>query len=275
MAMRAARGAALAALGLARGFEAAVPRALPRGLATEARRFHRTFLVPFASIPCWPEVDLDRLDGALRLDTFCRCIAAALHLGAKDAPRADSSFLAAFARPSWTSRLGLGLLDSLDGKPPSGARPVGVIEVSGRHLRTTQPSERDLAASLQRTLRGAEEPGWYLSEEESMRKLLLRVLKSRGPSLLMALREDSPVHASEEIARLSDADSADIQHLVIVVGDHIGLRPVASGRLVADFGAKPVTLGPTALLTSQCISILQYLLDTGCASGAPAVRQAS
>ncbi|CAE7293878.1 unnamed protein product [Symbiodinium natans] len=34
-------------------------------------------------------------------------------------------------------------------------------------------------------------------------------------------------------------------------------------RLVSDFGATAISLGPTPLLTSQCISILQYLLDTG------------
>eukprot|EP00439_Symbiodinium_sp_Y106_P023967 s1711_g2.t3 len=266
-----------------------------RRSAKPAPSFHRTFLVPSASIPCWPEVDIERLAGAPRLDTLCRCIAATFHLGASSEPRSDSSFLAAFAKPSWTSRLGFGLLDSLDGRPPPGARPIGAVQVSGQHLRVTGPSERNLGAALKRLLEGEEEPGWSCWEEnnhglrfhefgdnecslklplkeESLRSLLHRVLEARGRSRLLVLREDAPADASEELTfvrgfrhlALAAADEG-LEHLVVVVGDHIGLRPVAMGRLVSDFGASAISLGPTPLLTSQCISILQYLLDSGMA----------
>eukprot|EP00439_Symbiodinium_sp_Y106_P023419 s1711_g2.t2 len=292
-----------------------------RRSAKPAPSFHRTFLVPSASIPCWPEVDIERLAGAPRLDTLCRCIAATFHLGASSEPRSDSSFLAAFAKPSWTSRLGFGLLDSLDGRPPPGARPIGAVQVSGQHLRVTGPSEwlsRQKGTSTQkvwssnysysysysycRCLRvftataesrsgpqaalgrrrgarlellggGDNECSLKLPlKEESLRSLLHRVLEARGRSRLLVLREDAPADASEELTfvrgfrhlALAAADEG-LEHLVVVVGDHIGLRPVAMGRLVSDFGASAISLGPTPLLTSQCISILQYLLDSGMA----------
>jgi len=127
----------------------------------------------------------------------------------------------------------------------------------------TGPSERNLGAALKRLLEGEEEPGWSCWEEESLRSLLHRVLEARGRSRLLVLREDAPADASEELA-LAAADEG-LEHLVVVVGDHIGLRPVAMGRLVSDFGASAISLGPTPLLTSQCISILQYLLDSGMA----------
>ncbi|CAE7698608.1 unnamed protein product [Symbiodinium sp. CCMP2592] len=181
-----------------------------RRSAKQAPPLHRTFLVPSASIPCWPEVDVERLAGAPRLDTLCRCIAATFHLGASSEPRSDSSFLAAFAKPSWTSRLGFGLLDSLDGRPPPGARPIGAVQVSGQHLRVTGPSERNLGAALKRLLEGEEEPGWSCWEEESLRSLLHRILEARGRSRLLVLREDAAADASEELALAAADESTDV-----------------------------------------------------------------
>lgn len=229
----------------------------------EVRALHRTFLVPFAAVPCWPQVDPDRLAGSNRLDVFCRSLASAL--GTR--PRRDSSFLAAFARPSWTPRIGLGLLESLDGKPPAGAGAVGVVEVVGRESEDIFLEERPTAERLKQLLQQQSVPGWRSWEEASMRSLLLKLLKDepRGKrARLFVLQEDAAETAEEALSRL--AAEPEVDHLIFVVGDHIGLRPMAVGRLVSDFGAEAVQLPTAPLLTSQCITVLQYLVDRRCGS---------
>ncbi|CAK9062148.1 unnamed protein product [Durusdinium trenchii] len=158
----------------------------------EVRTLQRTFLVPFAAVPCWPQVDPDRLAGSYRLDVFCRCLASTL--GPR--PRKDSIFLAAFTKPSWTPRLGVGLLESLDGQPPAGAAPVGAVEVVGREAQDQFLEERQTALRLQQMLNQQPVPGWRSWEEASMRSLIVNLLKShklRGQrGRLFVLQEDAP-----------------------------------------------------------------------------------
>eukprot|EP00434_Breviolum_minutum_P035890 symbB.v1.2.031787.t1/scaffold3728.1/size51370/2 len=228
----------------------------------EVRSLQRTFLVPFASIPCWPQVDPDRLAGSHRLDVFCRSLAAALG----QRPRKDSSFLAAFAKPSWTRRIGMGLLESLDGQPPAGAAPIGVVEVVGGKSQDVFLEERPTAQRLKHLLQQQTVPGWRCWEEASMRSLLLKLLKDLqvggGKSVrLFVLQEEAAETAEEALAQLAVQPKVHVDHVIFVIGDHIGLRPMAFGRLVNDFGAKAVSLPTAPLLTSQCITVLQYLVD--------------
>eukprot|EP00913_Durusdinium_trenchii_P031768 g29752.t1 len=120
------------------------------------------------------QVDPDRLAGSYRLDVFCRCLASTL--GPR--PRKDSIFLAAFTKPSWTPRLGVGLLESLDGQPPAGAAPVGAVEVVGREAQDQFLEERQTALRLQQMLNQQPVPGWRSWEEASMRSLIVNLLKS-------------------------------------------------------------------------------------------------
>lgn len=79
-----------------------------------------------------------------------------------------------------------------------------------------------------------------------------------GETRLLVLREDARRTSREE---LQAARSEGAQRLVFVLGDHKGLKPPALGRIVADYGGRAVTMGPTPLLTSQCISALHYEMD--------------
>lgn len=252
-------------------------------LACRASGPHRTFLLLFGAVPCWPKLDPQRLAASHRLDVLCRCITSALQLDSGHKPRERSSIVAAFARPSWTPRLGYGLVESLDGQVPEGANPVGVMEIHGSQLEELRPDERWLALQLKRALETPssgetskllpEMPGWQRWEVTSLR-LLVQHLLSREPGTaplgaplqrrqntrLLALREDADAEAKDELLRAASLGGVD--HLIFVLGDHIGLRPMAFGRLQTDFGGHTISLGANALLTSQCITLLQYLTDT-------------
>jgi len=241
-------------------------------------------MVPFGSIEARPSVDPYRLIGAQRFDVLCRCVVAALLCSR--CIRRDSTFVAALAKPSWTTRVGQALLRSLDGTLPEEAGPTGVLRVSGPEVQRLSPDEQRVGMTLAQVFaaQGARtaaraaaagasgHAGWCRGEVPSLRRLLWDLLASgpagqqASPALvpphpavrLLVLREDAQRHVRDELVV---AKAEGIERLVFVLGDHVGLRPMASGRLITDFGGRAVSLGHTSLLTSHCITVLQFLVD--------------
>lgn len=236
----------------------------------------RIFLVPFGAVSSSPSVNPEKLVGAQRLDVVCRCITSAL-MGSRHIRR-DTTFTGAFVKPSWTTRVGQAILQSLDGSLPVEADPVGVLEVEGFNLQMLCPDEAWVASTLAQILsisypattidraglhlRAKRTVGWRMYQESSLRSLLKCVLPltSSDPNCfrLFVLREDAQIGLGEALRKCREEP---VRKLVFVIGDHVGLRPAACGRLVTDFKAQEVSLGTTPLLTSHCISIIQFLVD--------------
>lgn len=276
--------------------EASVCRWLRKSETSE-----RVFLVPFGSIPATGSFDPCRLAGADRFDVLCRCIIASLLCSRR--LRRDTSFIAALAKPSWTTRVGRALSQSLSGTLPTEAGDTRILEVEGCRLLELSPDEHKVALKLAQVLtaftqhralaegsmKGYSEgeqtcqegprqaqklgnsgpgdgvSGWKLWNVASLRELVSSVHRPPGAnllgkrnSLLLVLTEDAKVPARDALAEAYDAG---IDRIIFVLGDHIGLRPAASDLLATDFGALRVHLGQTPLLTSQCISVLQFLAD--------------
>lgn len=261
--------------------------ALPRSATPDycpGLSVERVFVVPFGGVDAEPKVDPHRLIGAQRCDVLCRCIVAACLVLRR--LRRDTTFIGALAKPSWTTRIGQAMLDSLDGMLPAEAGPTGVLTVRGAELDMLSSDEQYVGLMLAQVLAdcgSAGKPsmaakkelgqlqGWSHHKVASLRELLEGVLGEgpsaalpppsppRGTTRLLVLREDAPRSARSEL-ELARADGVD--RLVFVLGDHVGLRPIALGRLVTEFGGRAVTLGETHLLTSQCISVLQFLVDS-------------
>lgn len=260
--------------------------ALPPEALPPRRVAERIFLVPFGSIGKTPIVDPTRLVGKERIDVFCRCVIASLMCSRR--VRRDTTFVAALAKPAWTTRVGKAILESLDGALSPEAEPTGLVKVSGAQLEMLCPDEQWVGATLaqlvsangrreaaaddaaddaavgKHSLRGGlrEErvAGWCFGEVASLRQLMEDLIAPAPKATrIFVLREDG-----EQSARvaLQEAHAEGAERLVFVLGDHVGLRPAACGRLVDDYGARAVTLGETPLLTSHCITVLQHLADS-------------
>ncbi|CAJ1448280.1 unnamed protein product, partial [Effrenium voratum] len=151
----------------------------------------------------------------------------------------------------------------------SRVRPLA--QVTGAEVSPLSPEERQVAGQLQALLAGEEVQGWQRWQEASMKSLLLKLHPSGAEGRrLFLLEEDAKLDVEEALMQLPP----EVEQLTFIVGDHIGMRPVAHGRLVSDFGAQPVRLNCPPLLTSQCITLLQFLTDrhlsarkSGCRSG--------
>lgn len=239
----------------------------------------RLFLIPFASIS--PQVDIvEDYTTHSRIDVFARTLIAAVMCSR--AVRKDTTLLAMLAKPSWTNRAGWALLDSMKGTMPSSARPPKIVRIVGADIPKKRcafvPTESWIAKRLSLVLDPSEKDekvkencrGWSAFEVESLRNLLIQLgLKPReqinnlprrqaiGAPRVYVLHEDATTLMRDELQRIADKPDK----LIFIVGDHRGLGPYHVNYLVEEFGALPVRVGTTGLLTSHCVTVLQHLVD--------------
>jgi len=257
--------------------------------AAGGRAIERVFFVPFGTLPTNVVVDSTRLAGGAqeigsqRVDVLCRCIVAALLCSKR--LRRDSTLVAAFAKPSWTRHVGDAFQRSFEGKVPDEAGMTGVVNVLGTELQNLEEEEQWVSTTLAQLLRvtrdahecvrsssstdSARLAGWHWSSVVSLKQVLERLLapskvigrpaKQEQPiPRLFLLSEDADATAQEA---LEEARADGAQQLVFVLGDHKGFGRGPVETLVSAWGAKEVTLGPTPLLTSQCITVLNWEMD--------------
>ena len=202
--------------------------------------------------------------------------------------RQDTTFIAALVKPSWTSRVGQALMQSLRGQLPEESGPTKVVKIIGAAIPKQRgafiPTERWLAKTftavldnptanpkVQRRCRG-----WSCEDMVSLRQLFAEIgIPARGKEphealtamltkvFAFVLHEEAPVHLRDELQRIEHTmhTTAERPRFVFIVGDQTGLTREQVEYLVEEFGVTPVTVGTTPMLTSHCIVVLHHLLD--------------
>jgi len=227
----------------------------------------RIFVVPFSRMPPdpLPALDLTNLSSWERFDTLCRCIVATVM--AARSLRREARFVGVFTKPPWMdAKVALALRQSILGIRQPGAPQHTRLEVKGSEVLQLYPEERWVAAALRKVLDRYQNPtkgplltGWHAGPEDSFRDVLEQLLGEPGPpTQVFVLDEDAAEDAEVSLARARDSGQ---RRLLFILGDHVGLSPSSREELVSRFGAVPVQLGPVPLFTSQCITVLHFLLD--------------
>ena len=161
-----------------------------------------------------------------------------------------------------------------------------VVCCDGGRCKGLRPDERCLAAAVGRALAGHPLPGWSTREAMDLGALLVELTRAKAapeePSASSAC-EIAAADAPEE--KLGEKPLCETPRLLVmheagqrllgaalprpavpahstvtVLGDHLGFTE-AEEAFLEHRGAVRVSLGPVPMLTSQCITIVQWLLD--------------
>jgi tRNA (pseudouridine54-N1)-methyltransferase len=185
----------------------------------------RRFLILGHSIPLDAAFSLDDLPGgAGRLDVLCRAVGAALFLS--HGIRSDVETI-------------LLLQNSIQ------------IRIVGSMVRRLNPDERSTAALIRRALKSVDgeevesSPGFFVSRKE-LADALDRLYQLEATPIVLCER-GTPV---ESFAFPNDP--------AFILSDHVDFTE-QEDRILCDLPC--VTLGERALHTSQCVTIVHYLLD--------------
>ena len=151
------------------------------------------------------------------------------------------------------------------------APPHLLLEVRGAEVELLYPEERWVGATLRKALARHANPalgerwkdsartaGWHLRDVESVKEALEGLFAEPGTCGLL-LAEDGPHDA---LAELEVAREAGAKRVVFVLGDHFGLDARMRADLLRGFPSlRAVSLGPVPMLSSQCITVMNYLAD--------------
>jgi tRNA (pseudouridine54-N1)-methyltransferase len=190
----------------------------------------RQFVVVGHEAPATPDLSLDDLPGAGRLDVLCRCVTAALLVshGVREDARAH-----------------LVLGDEV------------TVTFDGAHVRRLNPDERSTAALVRTALAAREEAVGHLPAEPApgveLRRFGLATTLSElvGDATLVQLHEDGrPVVDLDP-----PVDPA------FVLSDHRDFTD-AEADLLADRADERVRLGPERLHADQAVTVAHNYLDT-------------
>jgi tRNA (pseudouridine54-N1)-methyltransferase len=198
----------------------------------------RSFIVVGHKATTSPNFSLEDIPGTSgRLDILCRCINAAFVLS--HGIRKDVNVF-------------LVLL---------GGESAKNLWLRGDHLKHLNPDERTTAALLKKALSVAGSAEWMESTPGiSVRTgSLAGTLQDLGGARLFYLREDG-----EDIRDINNIDiNADNipDNAVFVLGDHVGMTDEEEG-LIAQSGAKVISVGPLSLHADHCIVLINNFLDT-------------
>jgi tRNA (pseudouridine54-N1)-methyltransferase len=190
----------------------------------------RQFVVVGHEAPTTPDVSLDDLPGAGRLDVLCRCVTAALLVshGVREAARAH-----------------LVLGDEV------------TVTFDGARVRRLNPDERSTAALIRTALAAREEAVGHRPAEPApgveLRRFGLETALSElvGDATLVHLHEDGrPVVELDPPANPA-----------FVLSDHRDFTD-AEAALLADRADERVRLGPERLHADQAVTVAHGYLDT-------------
>lgn len=109
-----------------------------------------------------------------------------------------------------------------------------------------------------RLAESARTAGWRVSRVESVRAALEELSSPPGKTAIFLLDEEAPLDTEAQLER---AREEQVQQIVFILGDHLGFGPALRNSFVAHFGARLSHLGTVPLLTSQCITIINHLVD--------------
>lgn len=200
-------------------------RALRTGMSV--RREFVVFARKAATAPDFPLSDLPGRGG--RMDLVARCICNALWVS-HNLRRDTRIHIVAYGRPN----------------------PPICITFDGKTLKKVSPDERNIASWIKKAL-GSMMDGERANPGIEVRKIgfqeLIRELGAEG-RFFYVMHE-----------RGKDVEEVEIKEKpVFVLGDHIGL-PKKEESFVERFPHEKVSLGNISYLTSQCITIIHYILD--------------
>lgn len=191
----------------------------------------RDFLVAFSRARSAPDVSLDDLPSqGGRFDLVCRTVSSALLVS--NGMRRDT-------------RLTL----VLEGPP----KPPLAIRLRGDRIKNLHPDERSIAAWLSRSMHKPAVPGAWLDAGDGIeiaRTSASELVEARGTAPLVVLVEDG--EPLERARPLPDS--------LVVLGDDRGFSPAMVSALVGRPAAR-VSLGPVALHTDQCVTVLHHWWD--------------
>lgn len=239
----------------------------------------RVFFVPFRRIPADPLPALshwgsDGLSQWERFDVLCRCIVASLVTS--HGVRRRTRFVAVFTKPSWKLEAPRGNVDeylhaSLQGQRVQNTPLHTTLQVLGDEVDKMPPNERWMGVTFRKALQRFFQPnlkqsartrGWKLQRSESVAAMLDEILcagcNTTQHAWLLFVTEDAPRSAYDE---LKAAHLHGVSRIVMVLGDQVGMGQEEQKMLQERFDVRPVTLGSTSLLTSQCIVVLHHLIE--------------
>lgn len=183
----------------------------------------RTFVLWARKAKTTANFSLDDLPGSGRMDLVCRCISNALCTS--DHLRHDTKIYAI-----------------LEGPPT----PPLTILFDGALLQQLDFDERSIAQHIQNALKGKTMLGVTV-QKKSFEKLVQELSKD---SQLVYLHEKG-----EDLRLAPFPDNS-----TFIFGDFLGL-PAKTELFLERFQAKKISLGPTSLFASHCITIVHNELD--------------
>ena len=189
----------------------------------------REFVVFARKATTAPDFPLNDLPGkGGRMDLVARCICNALWIS-HDLRRDTRIHIIAYGRPN----------------------PPLCITFDGSTLRRVSPDERNIASWIRKALKA-----------ESGRKANPGItVKKRGFQELVKELEAEGKFFYVMHERGRSIDDVEIhENPVFILGDHIGL-PKKEESFVERFPHEKLSLGNISYLTSQCITIIHYILD--------------
>jgi tRNA (pseudouridine54-N1)-methyltransferase len=183
------------------------------------------------------KISLDDLPGSAgRMDVLCRCITSSLFV-------------------SWGMRRDVNVHLVLKGAPD----PVKIVRFNGLKMRNLSPDERSSGSLIRKALlpeadttERSTTPGVFVRKGTFAG--LLSEMKEAGRPVIY-LREDG-----EDIRKVIADAPETLKDAVYVLGDNQGVSE-EDEKTLEEAGARRISLGPAPLLSSQCITIIQYETD--------------
>ena len=169
-----------------------------------------------------------------RMDLVARCVCSALWIS-NDLRRDTSIHIAA----------------------GGGEGAPAVISFHGENLVHVSPDERSIAAWIKKALESERmvNPGISVMRGVSFRELVEELALNRTFYVLDERGDDIRDRMPPGLAKCLPAAG-----VVFILGDHTGL-PEEDGKFIGRFGHGKISLGKVSYLSSQCITILHYVLD--------------
>ncbi len=137
-----------------------------------------------------------------------------------------------------------------------GGEPTKVLWLKGEELKHLNPDERTTAALIKKALAIVPAPEWTKSTPGIFVRIgsMSEALQNINDAKLFYLREDGADIRSIDSNNISD-------NIAFILGDHVGMADEEES-LIAQLGAKVVSVGPISLHADHCIVIINNWLDT-------------